>query len=76
MTPNYILYLMKNKQTRKYKISLEDSARSFKVFFDVRVLVASADVNLKRQMITTRSRKIMRYHIPEVPIAHQTIFFV
>lgn len=55
------MLLMKNKQTWKYKISLEGSAGGTSLS-GVRILVASADVNLKRQMITPEAEKIMWYY--------------
>lgn len=45
------------------------------MFFGVRVLVASADVNLKRQMIIPEAEKNNVVLFPEVLISHQTHFF-
>lgn len=62
LRPKSILYLRsKNKQIRKKKIIFEGSAGS-QVLFGVRVLVASDDVNLKRQMIIPEAEKIMWYY--------------
>lgn len=45
------------------------------MFFGVRVLVASADVNLKRQMIIPEAEKNNVVLFPEVLISHQTHSF-